>query len=33
VRDIISKGGDTAANGAIIGGLIGAAQGIMGIDE
>jgi hypothetical protein len=33
VRDMISKGGDTAANGAIIGGLLGAASGIKGIDR
>jgi hypothetical protein len=33
VRDMISKGGDTAANGAIIGGLLGAASGINGIDR
>jgi ADP-ribosylglycohydrolase len=32
MRDIISKGGDTAVNGAIIGGLLGAANGIKGID-
>ena len=28
VKDIISKGGDTRANAAIVGGLIGAANGI-----
>jgi ADP-ribosylglycohydrolase len=33
VSDMISKGGDTAANGAIIGGLLGAASGINGIDR
>jgi ADP-ribosylglycohydrolase len=33
MKNIISKGGDTAANAAIVGGLIGAAQGINSIDR
>jgi ADP-ribosyl-[dinitrogen reductase] hydrolase len=33
VKHIISKGGDTQANGAIIGGLIGASRGINGIER
>ena len=33
VRSIISKGGDTQANAAIIGGLIGASRGINGIEK
>jgi ADP-ribosyl-[dinitrogen reductase] hydrolase len=33
VRKIISKGGDTQANGAIIGGLIGASQGMSTIKK
>jgi ADP-ribosyl-[dinitrogen reductase] hydrolase len=33
VRNIISKGGDTQANGAIIGGLIGASRGINNIEK
>jgi ADP-ribosyl-[dinitrogen reductase] hydrolase len=31
IKDMISKGGDTEANAAIIGGLIGAASGIRDI--
>ena len=27
MKDILSRGGDTQANGAIVGGLLGAAQG------
>ncbi len=33
IKHILSKGGDTAANAAIVGGLIGAARGINGIDR
>jgi ADP-ribosylglycohydrolase len=33
VRKIISKGGDTQANGTIIGGLIGASQGIKSLKK
>jgi len=33
VKDIISKGGDTSANAAIVGGLIGASQGMSSIKE
>ena len=33
VKNIISKGGDTQANAAIIGGLIGASRGINDIDK
>ena len=33
MKHIISKGGDTQANGAIIGGLIGASRGINGIER
>jgi hypothetical protein len=32
IRDIISRGGDTQANAAIVGGLIGASKGINSID-
>ncbi len=32
VREIISKGGDTQANAAIVGGLIGASKGMSSID-
>ena len=33
LRDILQRGGDTDTNGAIIGGLLGATQGIEAIDE
>ncbi len=33
IKSIISKGGDTQANAAIVGGLIGASRGIKGIDR
>jgi ADP-ribosylglycohydrolase len=33
IKIIISKGGDTQANAAIVGGLIGASRGINGIDR
>jgi ADP-ribosyl-[dinitrogen reductase] hydrolase len=32
VSDMISQGGDTDTNAAIVGGLIGAAYGLQGID-
>jgi ADP-ribosyl-[dinitrogen reductase] hydrolase len=32
IRDIISRGGDTQANAAIVGGLIGASRGINSIN-
>lgn len=32
IKDIISRGGDTQANAAIVGGLIGASKGISSID-
>jgi hypothetical protein len=32
VKDIIKRGGNTQANGAIVGGLIGAAKGLCSID-
>ena len=33
VKDIISRGGDTKNNAAIVGGLIGAAKGIEGCNK
>lgn len=33
VKDMIERGGDTQANGAIVGGLIGAAKGLGSIDQ
>jgi ADP-ribosyl-[dinitrogen reductase] hydrolase len=32
LRDIISRGGETQANAAIVGGLVGASKGISSID-
>jgi ADP-ribosylglycohydrolase len=33
VKDMIKRGGDTQANGAIVGGLMGAAKGLNSIDK
>jgi hypothetical protein len=33
LKDILKRGGDTCANGAIVGGLVGAACGLNVIDE